>query len=266
MARTYALRRMLASGMGKDVAAYDVIGLGYATWRRPDRRIASGLQEALGDCRRVINVGAGTGSYEPADREVIAVEPSRAMIAQRPPAMAPCIQASAEALPFPDDCFDAALAILTIHHWQRLVAGLAELNRVAVSRRIVLTWDQRVMENDFWLLRDYLPGLGRRLRATAVPVDHVAELIGADVILPVPIPDDCTDGFFGAYWRRPSLYLDHRVRSAISAFALAEVEHYREGLARLDADLRSGAWHRRYGDLFDVSTHDLGYRLVVAAN
>ena len=266
MARTYALRRMARSGVGKDGAAYDVIGVGYAAWRRPDRRIAAGLREALGDCRRVINVGAGTGSYEPADREVFAVEPSRAMIAQRPSGMAPCIQATADALPFPDDCFDAALAILTVHHWQRLAAGLAELNRVAVSRRIVLTWDQRVMEHDFWLLRDYLPDLGRRLRATAVPVDHVAELIGADTVVPVPVPDDCTDGFFGAYWRRPSLYLDEGVRSAISAFALAEVEHYREGLARLDADLRSGAWHRRYGDLFDVDAYDLGYRLIVAVD
>jgi SAM-dependent methyltransferase len=253
-------------GVGKDVEAYDVIGVGYADWRRPDRRIASGLREALGDSRRVINVGAGSGSYEPADREVVAVEPSRAMIAQRPAAMAPCVQGTAEALPFPDDSFDAGLAVLTVHHWRRLGAGLAELNRVAVSRRIVLTWDQRVMEQDFWLLRDYLPDLGRRLRTTAVPVDHVAELIGADVIVPVPVPDDCTDGFLGAYWRRPSLYLDHRARGAISAFALAEVEHYREGLARLDADLRSGAWHRRYGDLLDVDTFDVGYRLVVAVD
>lgn len=250
--------------MGKDATAYDVIGVGYTAWRHPDRRISAGLREALGDCRRVINVGAGAGSYEPADREVVAVEPSRTMIAQRATAMAPCVQATAEALPFPDDSFDAGLAIFTVHHWPRLGAGLSELNRVAVSRRIVATWDHRVMEQDFWLLRDYLPDLGRRLRATAVPVDHVAELIGADVIVPVPIPDDCTDGFFGAYWRRPSLYLDHRARAATSAFALAEVEHYREGLARLDADLRSGAWHRRYGDLLDVDTLDLGYRLVVA--
>jgi hypothetical protein len=257
---------MLDSGLGKDAVAYDVIGVGYATWRRPDRRIAAGLREALGDSQRVINIGAGAGSYEPADREVVAVEPSRAMIAQRADAMAPCVHATAEALPFPNDSFDAGLAIFTVHHWQRLRAGLAEMNRVAVSRRIVLTWDQRVMEQDFWLLRDYLPELGRRLRATAVPVDHVAELIGADVIVPVPVPDDCTDGFFGAYWRRPSLYLDHRVRAAISAFALAEVEHYREGLARLDADLRSGAWHRRYGDLLDADHLDLGYRLIVAVD
>jgi len=257
---------MLTSGAGRGDVAYDVIGAGYSAWRKPDRRIASGLKEALGPCRTVINVGAGAGSYEPADRDVVAVEPSRAMIAQRVEAMAPCVQAPAEALPFPDDSFDAAMAILTVHHWNRVGAGLAELNRVAVDRRIVLTWDQRVIESEFWLLRDYLPEMGRRQRSLAVPVEHVAELIGADVVVPVPVPHDCTDGFFGAYWRRPSLYLDHRVRSAISAFALAEVEHYRDGLDRLRADLRSGAWHRRYGDVLDADSVDLGYRLVVAVD
>lgn len=245
---------------------YDVIGAGYAQFRRPDRRIAAGIREALGTSRRVLNIGAGAGSYEPADLEVVAVEPSRAMIDQRPEAMAPCVQAVAESLPFPNDSFDAAMALLTIHHWDRLATGLTEMNRVAVSRRIVLTWDQQVFESEFWLVRDYLAELGRRDRKTAVPVDHVAELIGAEVVVPVLVPHDCTDGFFGAYWRRPSLYLDHRVRSAISAFALAEVEHYREGLDRLDADLRSGAWHRRYGDVLDAEALDLGYRLVVAVD
>jgi SAM-dependent methyltransferase len=245
---------------------YDIIGAGYAQWRRPDRRIAAGIREALGPSRTVLNVGAGCGSYEPADRDVVALEPSRAMIDQRPSAMAPCVQGSAEALPFPNDSFDATMAVLTVHHWDRLAAGLAEMNRVGVSRRVVLTWDQSAFEQEFWLVRDYLIDLGRRQRTLAVPLDHVAELIGADVVVPVPVPHDCTDGFFGAYWRRPSLYLDHRIRSAISAFALAEVEHYREGLERLDADLRSGAWHRRYGDVLDADHLDLGYRLVVAVD
>jgi len=245
-------------------ATYDVIGAGYRRWRQPDPRIAAGVREALGDCRRVLNVGAGAGSYEPEDREVVAVEPSAAMIAQRPEGSAPCIRAVAEALPFPDDGFDAAMALLSVHHWDRVAAGLAELNRVGVERRVVLTVDNRVLDDEFWLLRDYLPDLARRLRATDVPVDHVAELLGADVVVPVPVPHDCTDGFLGAYWRRPSLYLDHRVRDAISPFALAEVEHYREGLARLDADLRSGDWHRRYGDVLDRDTLDVGYRLVIA--
>ncbi len=254
---------MLRSG-GPGVTPYDVIGVGYSSLRRPDRRIAAGIHEALGDCRRILNVGAGAGSYEPADRDVVAVEPSRAMIAQRPTAMGPVVQAPAERLPFPDDSFDAAMAILTVHHWDRRAAGLAEMNRVGVCRRVVLTWDQPAFESDFWLLRDYLPEIARQGRDLSVPVDHVAELIGADVVVPVAVPHDCTDGFFGAYWRRPSLYLDERIRSAISAFALAEVEHYREGLARLEADLRSGAWHRRYGDLLDADSLDLGYRLVVA--
>jgi hypothetical protein len=245
---------------------YDVIGAGYSDRRRPDRRIAAAIHRALGDARHIVNVGAGAGSYEPADREVVAVEPSWAMISQRSAGMAPVVRAIAEGLPFPDDGFDAAMAILTIHHWDRLGAGLAEMVRVGVSRRVVLTWDQPVFEADFWLLRDYLPALGRRLRDAAVPVGHVAELIGADEVIPVPVPHDCTDGFFGAYWRRPSLYLDADVRSAISAFALAEVELYRAGLTRLEADLRSGEWHRRYGDLLDADSLDLGYRLVVASD
>ena len=257
---------MSGSGTHRGAVAYDVIGMGYTAWRRPDRRIASGILEALGDCERVLNVGAGAGSYEPTDRAVVAVEPSREMISQRSPSMAPVVQARAEALPFPNDSFDAAMALLTVHHWDRLRAGLAELNRVGVSRRVVLTWDQHVIESEFWLLRDYLPELGRRQRPAAVPVDHIAELIGADVVVPVLVPHDCTDGFFGAYWRRPSLYLDHLARAAISAFALAEVEHYREGLDRLDADLRSGAWHQHYGDLLDADNLDLGYRLVVAVD
>lgn len=253
---------MLTSGRGP--VSYDIIGAGYGTWRRADPRIAAGVREALGAARRVLNVGAGAGSYEPDDREVVAVEPARAMIAQRPAGAAPCIEGVAEALPFPDDSFDAAMALLAVHHFDRVGAGLTELNRVAVQRRVVLTVDHRVLEDEFWLLRDYLPDLGRRLRRTDVPIEHIAEQIGAEVVVPVPVPHDCTDGFLGAYWRRPSLYLDHRVRSAISAFALAEVEHYRDGLARLDADLRSGNWHRRYGDVLDADTLDLGYRLVVA--
>lgn len=257
---------MTTGNAGAGTGLYDIIGSGYATWRRPDRRIGLGIREALGDCRTVLNVGAGAGSYEPADRDVVAVEPSPAMIAQRSPAMAPVVRAPAEHLPFPNDSFDAAMAILTVHHWDRLAAGLGEFNRVSVSRRVVLTWDQRVSEAEFWLLRDYLPEVARRQRSDAVPVEHLAEAIGAEIVLPVPVPHDCTDGFFGAYWRRPSLYLDPRVRAAISAFALAEVEHYREGLQRLDADLRSGAWHRRYGDLLDADAVDLGYRLVVAVD
>jgi len=246
--------------------AYDIIGEGYASLRRPDPRLADGILAALGECRSVLNVGAGTGSYEPTDRHVVAVEPSPTMIAQRPEGAAPVVRAAAERLPFPDDSFDAAMAVLTVHHWDRRGRGLGELCRVGVQRRVVLTWDQAVAEREFWLLRDYLPQLIPRERKVAIPVEFVAESIGAEVVVPVPVPYDCTDGFFGAYWRRPSLYLDPRVRSAISGFALAEVEHYREGLALLDADLRSGAWHRRYGHLLDRETLDLGYRLVVAAS
>jgi SAM-dependent methyltransferase len=243
---------------------YDLIGDGYAELRRPDHRIAGAILAALGPARTVVNVGAGAGSYEPTDRTVVAVEPAATMIAQRPAGSAPVVRAPAEALPFPDDSFDASLAVLTVHHWHRLARGLAELCRVSVRRRVVLHCDPQVMWSEFWLVRDYLSTLVPRDHSREIPLRHVAELTGAEVVVPVPVPHDCTDGFFGAYWRRPAAYLDERVRSGISAFALAEVEDYRDGLARLEHDLRSGAWHRRYGHLLDQDTLDLGYRLVVA--
>lgn len=97
-------------------ALYDRIGTSYGRFRQPDPRIAAQIGAALGSARTIIDVGAGTGSYEPAGRRVIAVEPSEVMLAQRPADAAPAVRAVAEALPFPDHSFDAALAILTVHH------------------------------------------------------------------------------------------------------------------------------------------------------
>jgi SAM-dependent methyltransferase len=248
------------------MTTYDTIGSGYAELRRPDRRIAEGIHAALGDCATVVNLGAGAGSYEPEDRTVVAVEPSATMIAQRRPGTAPVVQSSAERLPFPDDCFDAAMAVLTLHHWDDVGRGLRELCRVSVQRRVVLTCDPQVFDREFWLVRDYLPDTSLVPWRRAASADVVAEALDADIVVPVKIPHDCTDGFFGAYWRRPAAYLDPAVRAAISGFALAEPRSYEVGLERLEADLRSGAWHRRYGDLLDQNAADLGYRLVVAVD
>ena len=109
---------------------YNRIGDRYALRRQPDPRIAARILEGLGAATSVVNVSAGTGSYEPTDRRVVAVEPSEVMIRQRPAHAAPVVRAVAEALPFRDDEFDAALAVLTIHHWTDLARGLAELRRV----------------------------------------------------------------------------------------------------------------------------------------
>jgi SAM-dependent methyltransferase len=179
---------------------YDTLGVGYATGRRTDPRIAAALWAALGDAETVVNVGAGTGSYEPPDREVVAVEPSAVMRAQRPPGAAPCIAASAEALPFADDAFDAGMAVLSDHHWHDNAAGLRELRRVA--RRVVLfQWDNTRL-GEFWLVRDYLPELVAYARGPSLQ-ERGALLAPDTTITPVPIPWDCVDGFLHAHWRRP---------------------------------------------------------------
>lgn len=243
-------------------AVYDTIGASYATTRRPDPRISAQLYAALGEARSVINVGAGAGSYEPA-QTVLAVEPSSVMIRQRPAGSAPVVQAHAEALPIADAAADAAMAVLTVHHWNDLAAGIAELRRVARRRVAVLTWDQRQFQ-EFWLLREYLPQVAAADGARAVPVDHLAELLGGARIDTVAVPYDCTDGFGAAYWRRPHAYLDPVVRAGMSMLALARDEILWPGLRRLAADLKSGRWYKRHYDLVQLTQMDAGYRLLVA--
>jgi Methyltransferase domain len=241
---------------------YDAIGATYATTRAPDPRIGALIGTALGDARSVINVGAGTGSYEPS-QTVLAVEPSSVMIRQRPAGAAPVVQARAEALPIADGAAEAAMALLTVHHWANLDAGVAELRRVARRRIVVLTWDQLVFR-EFWLLSEYLLDVAAFEDVRAVPVDRLAGLLGGAKIVPVPVPHDCTDGFAAAYWRRPEAYLDPVVRAGISMFAQADDEMLRPGLDRLAADLESGRWRRRRSDLLARQTLDAGYRLLIA--
>ncbi len=241
---------------------YDTIGRTYARGRRPDPRIAARLTAALGDAQSVVNVGAGAGSYEPTDRRVVAVEPSRVMLAQRPPGAASAVRARAEALPFPDRSFDAAMAVLTVHHWTDRPRGLAECARVARRRVVLLTWDPAA--EPFWLLRDYFPQFVEVDRAVFPALAEYAEAFGPGArveVAPVPVPRDCADGFLGAYWARPAAYLDPEVRAGISSFARPGAE---AGLARLRADLAAGAWHSRNGHLLAADALDLGYRLVVA--
>ena len=241
---------------------YDRIGGSYRATRRPDPRIAALIDDALGDARSVVNVGAGTGAYEPADRQVLAVEPSATMIAQRPRGSAPVIQASAEELPLADDGFDAALAVNTVHHWTDLRAGLRELRRVARKRIVVFLRDGR-RGVPFWLVEDYLPALDQRGRIAAI-VETIEHELRPVTARPVRLPRDCVDGLFSAYWGRPELYLDAEIRRNISNFALAAEDDLAEGLARLEADLESGAWDRRYGHLRALPELDLGHRLLVA--
>jgi SAM-dependent methyltransferase len=239
-------------------AGYEELGKGYAVQRRADARIAAMIWSALGDVRSVVNVGAGTGSYEPTDRIVVAVEPSSLMISQRPEGTAPCIRGSAEALPLNSGAYDAAMALLTIHHWSDWRAGLNEMRRVARRRIVLLTFDAE--GSNFWLTRDYFPALNELDRAIMPPLRELANELGEFHVTPVLIPHDCTDGFLGAYWRRPHIYLDSLARSSMSPFARINAE---DGLRRLASDLASGAWHKRNADLLDLKALDVGYRLLL---
>jgi SAM-dependent methyltransferase len=239
---------------------YDSIGERYTAVRREDPRIAARIHAALGDARTVVNVGAGTGAYEPTDLEVTAVEPSKVMIAQRPEGAAPVVRAFAEQLPFEDGSFDAAMVVLSDHHWADHERGLAELRRVA--RRVVLfTWEP-ASSRDTWVVRDYFPCF-EELIPDSYRLSRAVERLGGGRVEVVPIPHDCLDGFYHAYWRRPVSYLDPVVRAGISAFALMNQDCVEAGLARLARDLESGRWERRNADLLELDELDCGYRLVV---
>lgn len=244
-------------------AVYDTIGRGYTGQRRADPRLAAAIRAALGDARSVVNVGAGSGSYEPAELSVLAVEPSREMIRQRAAGAAPAVQAVAERLPLADGSVDAALAVLTLHHWADRAAGLAELARVARRRVVIVTWDP-ARRGDFWLTRDYLPAVVELDAAIFPTLAELEGALGGLRVAPLPIPHDCADGFLGAFWRRPDAYLDPAVRSAMSTFARLEPATLAAGLARLADDLATGRWDARLGHLRAQHDADLGYRLVVS--
>lgn len=237
--------------------AYDTIGVNYSDLRKPDPRIAHMIGRALGPAKTVLNVGAGAGSYEPAGRQVTAIEPSAEMIRQRPASAASVIQGHAENLPFDDNSFDASMAILTVHHWTDKAKGLREMRRVTRGRIVVLTYDPSF--RGFWLA-DYVPKLVDLDEAQMPRMTDYEALLGPVGICPVLIPHDCTDGFLSAYWRRPSAYLDPRIRAAMSSFwAVGDVS---EALRRLESDLESGEWAERYSPLHGLDQCDCGYRLV----
>ena len=242
---------------------YDTIGATYTVTRRTEPRIAAQVWAALGSARTVLNVGAGTGSYEPPGREVIAVEPSAVMRAQRPAGAAPCVAAAAESLPFEDKSFDAAMAVSTVHHWRDPIAGLREMRRVA-RRVVVFTHDtsDTGWRHRFWLTRDYLPEVAGLLVGRPSLTEQ-ARAIRAR-IEPVLIPWDCADGFFEAYWRRPEAYLDEDVRRGISVWAKVGQEAEQRAVRKLRADLVSGRWAERNRDLAAVEAADLGLRLLIA--
>ena len=241
---------------------YDTIGATYTVTRRTEPRIAARIWAALGDAQTVLNVGAGTGSYEPPDRHVLAVEPSALMRSKRPSDAAPCLAAAAEQLPFDDQSFDAAMAVCTVHHWQDPIAGLRELRRVA--RRVVVFLFDTSDPDQFWLTRDYLPEF-RGLRSVQV-LASPGELAGAidGRLEPVPVPWDCVDGFFEAHWRRPEAYLDESVRRGVSVWEALGPEAEQRAVLSLREDLASGRWAERNRGLLDLDAAELGARLLIA--
>jgi hypothetical protein len=239
---------------------YDTIGTTYTSTRHTEPRIAEQIWAALGDARTVLNVGAGSGSYEPCDRDVTAVEPSAVMRAQRPAGSPPCVAAAAERLRFEDQSFDAAMALATVDHWQDPIGGLHEMRRVA--RRVVVFTHDASDPDRFWLTRDYLPEHAR-LWAGRPSLAELAGAIGARTE-PVPIPWDCGDGFYEAYWRRPEAYLDDHVRRGMSIWARVGPDAEQRAMRNLRIDLASGQWEERNRDLLHLDAAELDSRLLIA--
>jgi SAM-dependent methyltransferase len=246
-----------------DAPRYDRIGLGYARTRREDPRLAQRLHRALGDAHTVVNVGAGAGSYEPRDRYVIAIEPSDIMAGQRPPALPPAVRASAGALPLRDQSVDAAMVILSLHHWdQEQEQGVRELRRVARGAVVIFTYDPDVSAR-MWLMADYLPEVAELdYRIMPRPEKLASWLGGTTRVEKVEIPDDTPDWTLGSFWAHPERVLDPAARNATSGFARmppAVVERVARAVRR---DLESGAWDRRHGHLRDLNAFDAGFRLI----
>jgi SAM-dependent methyltransferase len=245
------------------ITRYDTIGRTYATTRRTEPRIAARIHTALGDAQRVVNVGAGTGSYESEDRAVVAVDPSITMLRQRAETAAPAVLGAAEALPFADGAFDAAMTTLSLHHWTDLDRGLRELRRVA-PRQVIFFFEIECT-SELWLSDDYFPEMHELETERRAPdLDAIARILDVKRVAPVPVPADCVDGFGGCYWNRPEAYLDAHVQAGISCFAQLDPDALARGTERLRRDLESGVWDARHGHLRAMHEIDLGYRLLVA--
>jgi SAM-dependent methyltransferase len=250
----------------KDLRLYDVISSNYVATRRADPRIGQQIQNALGAAQTVLNVGAGTGNYEPTGGWVVAVEPSPEMIVKRPPNSGPVLRAAAENLPFPSGSFDASMAVLTVHHWRDWRQGLAEMRRVAAKQVIYLF--EPAMINRFWAMDGgYWPeAFALPSERDAIGSREVASVLEVVKVDTVPIPIDCTDGFGAAFWGRPEAYLDPEVQRGMSWLAQLPAEVLARGAARLAADLRSGDWDRRHGHLRQLDELDVGHRLITATS
>jgi SAM-dependent methyltransferase len=247
--------------MKRDTAVYETIGRSYTATRREDPRIAAHIHAALGDARRIINIGAGSGNYEPRDRFVASVEPSPTMLLQRLYRSGRETRGIAEHLPFRDGAFDAALAVLTVHHWRDRAAGLQEMKRMA-PRQVIFLFEP-AMTDRFWAM-DYFPeAIELPSEADAPGIDAISRHLDLREVRVVPVPRDCTDGFGAAYWARPERYLEPEVQAGMSWLAQLPDEVRARGTAALREDLESGRWRERHGHLLDLDEYDSGYRIAI---
>jgi SAM-dependent methyltransferase len=240
------------------IRLYERLGQTYRETRRPDPRIAEIIIAAIGDACSVVNVGAGTGSYEPMDRYVVAVEPAQAMRSRRPSGAAPCVAAGAEALPFDDASIDVALGVYTDFHWSDRARGIAEMKRVARRSVVLLTVDS-AQADSYWLIRDYFPE-GRHLFA---PLADLLTMLPGAAARPVLIPEDCQDGFVQAFWKRPHALLDSEVRSSMALFGRMDCDEVDTRIEQLRTHLKDGTWEARNRSLLRASSLDLAHRIVV---
>lgn len=254
-------RRPYDDGSAGDVD-YGEIGSSYARYRQPDPIIAAQIWDAFKDARSVLNVGAGTGSYEPTDRNVTSVEPSAAMRAQRPAHLSAAIDATAEALPFDDNSFDASMATVTVHQWTNLEKGLSEMRRITRGPVVLLVCDPTAM-TDYWL-NDYIPEV-REIEARRFPaIERIVAALGGNVeVHQVPVPLQCRDGFNEAYYGRPEAFLDPQARLACSSWSLAPAVAVERFVAHLSRDLADGSWDEKYGYLRTQPFFDGPLRLIV---
>lgn len=241
-------------------ALYDKIGINYSTKRRTDSRIEKQIHSHLNGAVRIVNIGAGTGSYEPKNIELVAVEPSVEMIAQRKSDAQTAIQGAAEKLPLEDNSFTHAMTILSMHHWQDQKSAFEEINRVATDRFVALTWNPEA--DPFWLTRDYFPEFHQTDQTIFPSLDELQNHFDQVEMFPLMIPEDCEDGFMAAYWKRPEAYLIEEVRQSISAFA--KIADASKGLKQLESDLKSGTWQEKNKDILNQSAIDAGYVIVTA--
>jgi ubiquinone/menaquinone biosynthesis C-methylase UbiE len=253
---------------------YDTIGKSYAQFRFPDRRIVdcllSLLQLAPGST--IADIGAGTGGYSRAIAErgfsVYAVEPSAVMRSQAVPH--PQVQwfdGRAEAIPLPDNSVDAAICILALHHFTDLEAALLEIHRVVKAGAIAFfTFDSQARKY-FWL-DDYFPFLWEYDESSFFSIDYIISFIQTTFkkvvdVYSFPLPPDLTDLFLAAGWQRPEIYLNSEIRAVMSAFALTDPQLVELGVKQLQADLLSGKWQEKYGEIMQLVEFDLGYRVLV---